>query len=183
MEPCLLHHHHHTTLTYPSPLSSPPPPPSFKGFLFTRPISVVSSSSLHLTCRPIRRAKIKASAGVCSLNSPLEPRSLVGKFLSGVLQNHRQLFHVAVGEELKLLADDRDAAHARLILASDSDESLLHRFVAKSWCPFLLPYWSYICVLLLLIRVLAVVICGCVSKKLHIFIDHIFVGRGVCVCL
>ncbi|XP_057451526.1 UV-B-induced protein At3g17800, chloroplastic-like [Lotus japonicus] len=132
MEPCLLHHHHHTTLTYPSPLSSPPPPPpSFKGFLFTRPISVVSSSSLHLTCRPIRRAKIKASAGVCSLNSPLEPRSLVGKFLSGVLQNHRQLFHVAVGEELKLLADDRDAAHARLILASDSDESLLHRRIAQ----------------------------------------------------
>lgn len=54
---------------------------------------------------------------------------MVGKFLSAVLQNHPQMFHVAVGEELKLLAEDRDAAHARMVLGSASDEALLHRFV------------------------------------------------------
>lgn len=75
---------------------------------------------------------IKASAGAShcqfsSLNSPLLPQSTVGKFLSGVLQNHRNLFHVAVQEELKLLADDRDAAVSRMILSSDSDQALLHR--------------------------------------------------------
>ncbi|KAI4356337.1 hypothetical protein L6164_000367 [Bauhinia variegata] len=89
-------------------------------------------------CFDIRRrpVKVKASAGAShcefgSLNSPLEPRSPVGKFLSGVLQNHRQLFHVAVGEELKLLSDDRDAAMARMLLNSDSDEALLHRRIAQ----------------------------------------------------
>lgn len=77
---------------------------------------------------------IKASGGAShcefsSLNSPLEPRSLVGKFLSGVFQNHRQLFHVAVQEELKLLSDDRQAALSRMLLASNSDQALLHRFL------------------------------------------------------
>lgn len=80
---------------------------------------------------------MKASSGASqcqfsSLNSPLKTRSLVGKFLSGVLQNHRSLFHVAVSEELKLLADDRDAALSRMLLSSASDDSLLHRFVRFS---------------------------------------------------
>lgn len=57
---------------------------------------------------------------------------MVGKFLSAVLQNHPQMFHVAVGEELKLLAEDRDAAHARMVLGSASDEALLHRSEAVS---------------------------------------------------
>lgn len=80
---------------------------------------------------------IKASAGASShcesssLNTPLLPRTQVGKFLSGVLQNHRNLFHVAVQEELKLLADDRDAANSRMLLASESDEALLHRRIAE----------------------------------------------------
>jgi len=56
---------------------------------------------------------------------------MVGKFLSGVLQNHPQMFHVAVGEELKLLAEDRDAAHARMVLGSVTDEALLHRLVGE----------------------------------------------------
>lgn len=80
---------------------------------------------------------IKASTGASShcesssLNTPLLPRTQVGKFLSGVLQNHRNLFHVAVQEELKLLADDRDAANSRMLLASESDEALLHRRIAE----------------------------------------------------
>lgn len=83
-----------------------------------------------------RPGNVKASAGAShcefsSLNSPLEPKSHVGKFLSGVLQNHRQMFHVAVAEELKLLVDDRDAAAARMALTTGSDEDLLHRRIAQ----------------------------------------------------
>jgi hypothetical protein len=122
MENCLRHHH----LTLKPHI----------GF-FTTPIS---SSSLNFRSRvPFNsnnklKLIIKASAGAShceysSLNSPLLPRSQVGKFLSGVLQNHRSLFHVAVQEELKLLSDDRDAAVSRMILASHSDQALLHRFL------------------------------------------------------
>jgi hypothetical protein len=124
MENCLRHHH----LTLKPHI----------GF-FTTPIS---SSSLNFRSRvPFNsnnklKLIIKASAGAShceysSLNSPLLPRSQVGKFLSGVLQNHRSLFHVAVQEELKLLSDDRDAAVSRMILASDSDQALLHRRIAQ----------------------------------------------------
>ena len=77
---------------------------------------------------------VLASAGAShcefgSLNTPLDPRSSAGKHLSRVLQNYRQLFHVSVEDELKRLAHDRDAALNRMVLASDSDEALLHRFV------------------------------------------------------
>ncbi|KAK4804327.1 hypothetical protein SAY86_004144 [Trapa natans] len=66
-----------------------------------------------------------------SLNSPLVPRSPVGKYLSRVFQNQRQLLHVAVFDELKLLADERDSAVARMILSEDSDEAALHRRIAE----------------------------------------------------
>lgn len=108
---------------------------------FTRPISFSSSLSFRS-----RVPLIKASAGASShcesssLNTPLLPRTQVGKFLSGVLQNHRNLFHVAVQEELKLLADDRDAANSRMLLASESDEALLHRFVSMPFYFFLFSY-------------------------------------------
>ncbi|KAM4070440.1 hypothetical protein ACB094_12G166200 [Castanea mollissima] len=72
-----------------------------------------------------------SSSNSSSLNSPLEQRSQAGKFLSSVLQNHRQLFHVAVTEELKLLADDRNAAVSRMLLSSHSDEASLHRRIAQ----------------------------------------------------
>ncbi|XP_061360472.1 UV-B-induced protein At3g17800, chloroplastic-like [Gastrolobium bilobum] len=130
MENCV----YHRILTLPSQLSSSSSSSSHKPHFrfFTRPLSC-ASSSLYLRRRPIR-VKASAEASHCefsSLNSPLEPRSLVGKFLGGVLQNHPQLFHVAVGEELKLLADDRDAAHARMVIGSASDEALLHRRIAQ----------------------------------------------------
>lgn len=80
--------------------------------------------------------RVRASGGrrhceFSSLNAPLEPRSLVGKFLSGVLQNRRQLFHVVTKEELKLLSDDRDSAVARMLISHHSDEALLHRRIAQ----------------------------------------------------
>ncbi|KAJ6710978.1 F21O3.2 PROTEIN [Salix koriyanagi] len=62
-----------------------------------------------------------------SLNTPLELRSSAGKYLSGVFQNQRQLFHVAVADELKLLADDRDSASSRMVRSTGSDEASLHR--------------------------------------------------------
>ncbi|KAI9128603.1 hypothetical protein K1719_000086 [Acacia pycnantha] len=82
----------------------------------------------HIKIRPSNVVKVSAGASHCefsSLNSPLEPKSHVGRFLSGVLWNHRQMFHVAVSEELKLLVDDRDAAVARMALTAGSDEDLL----------------------------------------------------------
>lgn len=77
---------------------------------------------------------VASAEAISSLNTPLEPRSLPGKFLSGVLQNQRQLFHVAVAEQLRDLADDRDAALARMNLSygsSSSSESCLHRRIAE----------------------------------------------------
>ncbi|XP_075649516.1 UV-B-induced protein At3g17800, chloroplastic-like [Castanea sativa] len=106
-----------TTLTFPTK----PTVVSFK----PRGVSVIASagaSSHH--CE-------SSSSSNSSLNSPLEQRSQAGKFLSSVLQNHRQLFHVAVTEELKLLADDRNAAVSRMLLSSHSDEASLHRRIAQ----------------------------------------------------
>ncbi|CAN8260167.1 unnamed protein product [Cochlearia groenlandica] len=66
-----------------------------------------------------------------SLNAPLEPRSAQGKFLRSVLLNKRQLFHYAAADELKQLADEREAALARMSLSSGSDEASLHRRIAQ----------------------------------------------------
>ena len=49
-------------------------------------------------CLRSRALKVKAKGpshyNFISLNLPLKPRSLMGKFLSGVLQNHHHLFHI-----------------------------------------------------------------------------------------
>ncbi|KAJ7950527.1 UV-B-induced protein, chloroplastic [Quillaja saponaria] len=137
MENCLSHP---KTLTLPSPPSSSSKPqlthnfspkPTFR---FNNPL-LIKPAKGGLCCRR-RPLSVIASAGAShcefsSLNSPLEPRSLAGKFLSNVLQNHRQLFHIAVTEELKLLADDREAAVTRMVLSTDSDEACLHRRIAQ----------------------------------------------------
>lgn len=65
-----------------------------------------------------------------SLNAPLELRSAQGRFLRSVLLNKRQLFHYAAADELKQLADEREAALARMALSSGSDEASLHRRIA-----------------------------------------------------
>ncbi|XP_040991705.1 UV-B-induced protein At3g17800, chloroplastic [Juglans microcarpa x Juglans regia] len=144
MDHCLSRH---STLS-PATFSSPYPPPS----LLRHPLTFSPRTALNfpnnhfrsgraasgLSIRPAGRTfPVIASAGAShcepssSLNSPLEPRSQPGKFLSSVLQNHRQLFHVAVAEELKLLADDRDGAVSRMLLTVGSDEACLHRRVAQ----------------------------------------------------
>ena len=129
MENCVFHHHHHhlrSMITLPQPSSLKP--------------------NLRV-CPKVMRVRASAGRRHCefsSQNAPLEPRSLVGKFLSGVLQNRRQLFHVVAKEELKMLSDDRDSALARMHLSQHSDEALLHRYVSHL---FLIP-------LLLLLSVL-----------------------------
>ena len=128
MENCVIQYHHHSTLiTLPTSSSSPCPLSSSpKPHLRFFPRKLVGG----LRRRPLLKVKASSGPSHCefsSLNSPLEPRSHVGKFLSGVLQNHRQLFHVVAKEELKLLSDDRDAAFARMLLSQSSDEGLLYR--------------------------------------------------------
>lgn len=81
-----------------------------------------------------RRALIAVASADCefsSLNTPLEPKSFAGKFLSRVLQNDHDYFHVAVGKQLEQLAADRDEAVARMNLSLASDEAALHRRIAE----------------------------------------------------
>ncbi|GMI66361.1 hypothetical protein like AT3G07310 [Hibiscus trionum] len=91
-------------------------------------------TSTDFNGRKVPSFRASAGASRCdfsSLNAPLEPRSAPGKFLSGVLQNQRQVFHFAAADELKRLADDRDSAVARMFVNSDSDEACLHRRIAQ----------------------------------------------------
>ncbi|XAR58760.1 hypothetical protein NMG60_11014290 [Bertholletia excelsa] len=66
-----------------------------------------------------------------SLNTPLEPKSPAGKFLTGVFQNDVECFHVAVGEQLERLVADREEAVARKKLSLGSDEACLNRRIAE----------------------------------------------------
>ncbi|KAL0719845.1 hypothetical protein Bca4012_069169 [Brassica carinata] len=66
-----------------------------------------------------------------SLNAPLRPRTSQGRFLRGLLLNKRHLFHYAAADELRLLADSREAALARMSLSFGSDEASLHRRIAQ----------------------------------------------------
>ena len=102
-----------------------------------RGVSVIASAGSSHHCE-------SSSSSNSSLNSPLEQRSQAGKFLSSVLQNHRQLFHVAVTEELKLLADDQNAAVSRMLLSSHSDEASLHRFRFLTFFNFIKKVYIYI---------------------------------------
>ncbi|KAE8676285.1 3-glucanase family protein [Hibiscus syriacus] len=91
-------------------------------------------TSVDFDAQSVSSVKVSAGPSHCdfsSLNAPLEPRSAPGKLLSGVLQNQRQFFHFAAADELKRLADDRDAAVARMLVSSDSDEAHLHRRIAQ----------------------------------------------------
>ncbi|KAM2056911.1 hypothetical protein FF2_029156 [Malus domestica] len=62
-----------------------------------------------------------------SLNSPLDQQTRLGKDLCTILQNHPQLFHLAVTQELKKLADDRELALSCASLSIASHKAYLHR--------------------------------------------------------
>ncbi|CAH2044757.1 unnamed protein product [Thlaspi arvense] len=75
---------------------------------------------------------VVAAAGPgASLDAPLAPRSAHGRFLSCVLMKKRPLFHFAVADLLKQLAEDKEAALSRMFLSSGSDEASLHRRIAQ----------------------------------------------------
>lgn len=63
------------------------------------------------------------------LNTPIEPVTPAGRFLSSVLLNERRLFHDAVAETLDRLVADVDEAFARKELTDGSSEGFLHRCV------------------------------------------------------
>ncbi|XP_044493444.1 UV-B-induced protein At3g17800, chloroplastic-like [Mangifera indica] len=88
--------------------------------------------SLHRSLVVARAGPSHCEFSSSPLNTPIELNSAAGKFLSSVLQNQRQFFNVAVSDELKQLADDRDAAVTRMLLSSGSDEASLHRRIAQS---------------------------------------------------
>ncbi|XP_004290164.1 PREDICTED: uncharacterized protein LOC101305809 [Fragaria vesca subsp. vesca] len=120
MEHCLTHH---KLLPLPSPIST------------LKPRSTVNFSPKYQALT--RRLTVVAGAGASShcefssLNSPLDPRTRSGKDLSSVLQNHPQLFHLAVAQELKQLADERQDARCRMNLSAQSHEACLHRRIAQ----------------------------------------------------
>nr|XP_043609910.1 UV-B-induced protein At3g17800, chloroplastic [Erigeron canadensis] len=66
-----------------------------------------------------------------SLNTPIEPVTPAGRFLSGVLLNEKKCFHDAVAETLEKLVKDVDDAFMRRALTSDSPDALLHRRIAE----------------------------------------------------
>ncbi|CAI9776604.1 unnamed protein product [Fraxinus pennsylvanica] len=65
------------------------------------------------------------------LNTPLEPKTAAGRFLSGVLLNDREYFHAAVKNQLEQLVADRDEAVARAEYSLGSDVASLHRRIAE----------------------------------------------------
>ncbi|KAL4587927.1 hypothetical protein LXL04_000804 [Taraxacum kok-saghyz] len=65
-----------------------------------------------------------------SLNTPIEPATPAGRFLSSVFLNERKSFHDAVADTLEKLVADLNEAYARRSLTADSSEALLHRRIA-----------------------------------------------------
>ncbi|ESQ32448.1 hypothetical protein EUTSA_v10004513mg [Eutrema salsugineum] len=75
---------------------------------------------------------VAAAAGAgASVDAPFAPLSAQGRFLSCVLLKKRQLFHFAVADLLKQLADDKESALSRMFLSSGSVEASLHRRIAQ----------------------------------------------------
>ncbi|GKV34040.1 hypothetical protein SLEP1_g42465 [Rubroshorea leprosula] len=131
--------HNSTTSSFPPFLpSAVKSQGTHQSFTFTHRRSLPSSpvSVRTYRTRDQVRSGVVACAGAShcefgSLNSPLEPRSASGKYLSGVLQNQRPLFLLAVSDELKQLADERKGALCRVFRTHDSDLACLYRRIAQ----------------------------------------------------
>ncbi|XP_058206239.1 UV-B-induced protein At3g17800, chloroplastic isoform X1 [Rhododendron vialii] len=80
----------------------------------------------------VARAGASSNCEFSSLNTPLEPKSAPGKYLSGLLlSDDAEEFQDAVCKQLEQLAADRDDAIRRADLSSRSDEACLHRRIAE----------------------------------------------------
>ncbi|KAK4750875.1 hypothetical protein SAY87_004357 [Trapa incisa] len=119
MDHCISRHRVGASQFPPSALK----PDSFRSFGFSR-IGLPRRRSLAVAAGP-------SHCEPSSLNTPLVPRTAVGKYLSKVFQNQPLLFLMAVADELKQLADDRDSAVARMALSDGSDEACLHRRIME----------------------------------------------------
>lgn len=101
--------------------------------------SSVSTTTIAYNRRPITRTVptngrpliISSTCEFSGLNTPLELKSPAGKFLSGVLQNDRKIFHQAVAKQLELLVSDRHEALARVGLSFGTTDASLYRFFPK----------------------------------------------------
>ncbi|KAJ8899502.1 hypothetical protein K2173_018476 [Erythroxylum novogranatense] len=100
-------------------------------FTFVKPRKVGSAApALRVVARAgFSHSHCEPSSG--SLNTPLEPRSEVGKYLSGLFLNQKQFFHEAVTKELELLAAKRDASLVLLSRDSGSDDDTLYRKIGQ----------------------------------------------------
>lgn len=107
---------------------------------FNAPFILSLSGGRRLTYghRSGRKVSIVATASgkwsnceFSGLNTPLEPASATGRFLSGVLQDDFECFRVAAVEELRKLAAASDEAVVRLRFGFGSDEATLHRRIAE----------------------------------------------------
>ncbi|CAN1269412.1 UV-B-induced protein At3g17800, chloroplastic [Linum perenne] len=85
------------------------------------------SSSTVLVARAGSSHSEPSSGGSRSMNIPIELRSAAGKLLKDVFENQRQRFDLAVGEELKHLAGEKEAALNRLFCTGDPDHAVLDR--------------------------------------------------------
>ncbi|XP_024974343.1 UV-B-induced protein At3g17800, chloroplastic-like [Cynara cardunculus var. scolymus] len=66
-----------------------------------------------------------------SLNTPIQPGTPEGRFLSSVLLNERKSFHEAVAETLEKVVVELDEAYARRIASAESSEACLHRRISE----------------------------------------------------
>lgn len=72
-----------------------------------------------------------SSCEFSGLNTPLEPVTAAGRFLSGVLQDNLKSFHVAAAEELRKLAAATDETGAGLGFGFGKDGASLYRRIAE----------------------------------------------------
>ncbi|KAL6511099.1 hypothetical protein OROGR_022223 [Orobanche gracilis] len=104
--------------------------PSLPAGILRRSIASGTSSQR----RPSIVAASESRTSKCQfggLSAPLEPRTPVGGFLSGVLLDDRGSFQVTAKRELKRLAAERNEAAARLQLSLGSDDACLYRRIAE----------------------------------------------------
>jgi len=136
MENLVLHQQNHvkTLVMLPSSSLSSSPKPHLR--IFTTKHNMNVSTSVLLQHRPkiikvIANSESDYNSGskFRRLNVLLTLKSMVGKFLSGVMQEQDkpQKFHRAVMDELKLLKDRRDSALKQMLKIDSCVEDMLQR--------------------------------------------------------
>lgn len=128
MDCCLSYNNPSLSQSSPSPVKIPFTPPIFNN-------SIAYNRRRFTVTLPSNRIPVLIASSISSshcefssLNTPLEPKSPAGKYLSGVLQNDRKNFHYAVAKQLEQLVSDRDEALARASFSFGTTDACLYRF-------------------------------------------------------